>query len=77
MKENAKTEAEAIELAKRIALEQGWGWVEPAEAIWHPAWFGNGGKWEVYSNAKGLGAKARVVIDAQTGEVLEQGYVPR
>jgi hypothetical protein len=71
------TEQEAIERAKQIATEEGWGWLEPGEGIWHPAWFGKGGKWEVYSNAKGLGAKVRVVIDAQSGEVLEKGYVPR
>jgi hypothetical protein len=70
-------EQEAIERAKQIAEEQGWIWVEPAEAIWHPAWSGSGGKWEIFSNARGLGAKARVVIDAQTGAVLEKGYVPR
>lgn len=71
------TEQGAIERARQIAEEQGWIWVEPAEATWHPAWFGSGGKWEVYSNAQGLGAKARVVIDGQTGAVLEKGYVPR
>jgi hypothetical protein len=31
----------------------------------------------VFSNARGLGAKSRVVIDALTGDVLEKGYVPR
>jgi uncharacterized membrane protein YkoI len=29
------------------------------------------------SNAWALGAKVRVVIDADTGEVLEKGYIPR
>jgi hypothetical protein len=33
--------------------------------------------WEVYSNAKGLGAIARIVIDAKAGTVLDKGYTPR
>jgi hypothetical protein len=43
------TEQEAIERAKQIAEEQGWIWVESAEAIWHPAWSGRGGKEEAFS----------------------------
>jgi hypothetical protein len=31
----------------------------------------------VFSNARGLGAIVRVVIDDATGLVLEKGYVPR
>jgi hypothetical protein len=71
------TEQEAIDRAKQVAEEQGWAWVEPAHAAWRPAWFRKGGKWEIFSNAHGLGAKARVVIDSRTGAVLEKGYVPR
>ena len=71
------TEQEAIDRAKKVALEQGWAWVEPALATLRRPWFGKGGKWEIFSNAQGLGAKARVVIDAQTGAVLEKGYIPR
>jgi hypothetical protein len=71
------TEQEAIDRAREVAREHGWAWVEPAQGILHRAWFGSGGKWEVFSNMKGLGAKARVVIDARTGAVLEQGYIPR
>ncbi|MET0411368.1 MAG: hypothetical protein ABW217_08720 [Polyangiaceae bacterium] len=71
------TEQEAIEHARAVAREQGWAWVEPAHATFRRAWSGRGGKWEVFSNARGLGAKARVVIDAESGAILEQGYVPR
>lgn len=71
------SEAEAIARAKQVAEEQGWAWVEPAHASFRAAWLGKGGKWEVRSNAQGLGAKARVVLDGETGAVLEKGYVPR
>jgi len=71
------SEEEAISRARKIAEEQGWAWVDPALAIFRAAWFGEGGKWEILSNAHGLGAKARVVIDGETGAVLAKGYVPR
>jgi hypothetical protein len=71
------TEQEAINLARKAAEDEGWPWLEPGMATWHPTWFGRGSKWEVFSFAFGLGSKVRVVVDAQTGEILEKGYVPR
>jgi hypothetical protein len=71
------TEQDAIDLARHAAREQGWIWVDPARAELNRSWAGTGGTWVVFSNARGLGAVARVVIDARTGEVLEKGYVPR
>jgi hypothetical protein len=71
------TEGEAIAIARAAAQQEGWAWVEPALATFREPWFGKGGKWEIFSNALGLGAKARVVIDAQTGAVLEKGYIRR
>ena len=70
-------EEEAVARARRVAEEEGWAWVEPARAALRKPWLGQGGKWEVFSNAKGFGAKTRVVIDAATGEVLDKGYIPR
>lgn len=71
------TREEALAKARAVAEQEGWAWTEPADATFRRAWFGKGGRWEIFSNAKGLGAKARVVIDAETGEVLEKGYIPR
>lgn len=71
------TEGEAIAIARAAAEQEGWAWVEPALATFREPWFGKGGKWKIFSNALGLGAKARVVIDAQTGAVLEKGYIRR
>lgn len=71
------SETEAVARAKQVAVEQGWPWTEPALASFRPAWFGDGGRWEIFSHALGLGAKVRIVIDATTGEVLQKGYIPR
>jgi hypothetical protein len=71
------TEADAIALARAFSAEQGWAWVEPVHATFRKPWFGKGGKWEIFSNANGLGAKVRVVIDAESGAILDRGYIPR
>ncbi|MGH7675317.1 MAG: PepSY domain-containing protein [Gemmatimonadales bacterium] len=73
------TQEEAIDRAKQVADEQGWGWAEPVMARLSRPWFGlgKGGKWEIFSNVQRRGGNVRVVIDAQTGDVLEKGYMPR
>jgi hypothetical protein len=70
-------QAGAVHRARQLAEAQGWTWVEPAVATLRRRWFGRGGRWEVCSNAHALGAKVRVVLDAESGQVLEQGYIPR
>jgi hypothetical protein len=71
------SEDEAVMRARQLAKEQGWSFVEPASATFRRRWLRPGGRWEVFSNAQGLGAKVRVVLDAESGEVLERGYIPR
>jgi len=68
---------EAIHRASEFAREQGWAWQDPAVAIFRRRGFRAGGRWEILSNALALGAKVRVVLDADSGEVIEKGYVPR
>jgi hypothetical protein len=71
------TEAEAIARARETAEAKGWAWVEPTTSLFRRGWFGRAGKWEVSSNAKGLGARVRIVIDDATGKVARAGYIPR
>lgn len=71
------TEQEAVEIARQLAKQEGWGWVDPAFATLRRPWFGPGGRWEIFSNRGGVGTVVRVVIDDETGRVLEKGYVPR
>ena len=71
------SEQQAIEKAQQVALEEGWAWVDPATATLRRPWLGKGGRWEVFSHALGLGPKVRVVLDAETGAVLDRGYIPR
>jgi hypothetical protein len=71
------SEAEAILLAKQLAEEKGWGGLDPAYATLRHPWFGPGGRWEILSNTAGKGPKVRVILDAQSGQVIEKGYIPR
>ena len=69
-------EEDALRYAKETAEKNGWAWVEPVEVTWHPSWIGKNGKWAIITNANGLGAKIRMIIDNK-GRILEKGYVPR
>lgn len=71
------TEEDAIRIAKKLAEDQQWGWLEPTHTIFRKAWFRNTGKWEVYSNYLNRGTKVRVVVDAVTGNVIDKGYLSR
>ena len=72
-------EAEAIARAQALARELGWAWVEPTHASLRKPWFGKGPwHWHVVSHyGGGLGTMARVVLDAETGEVLDKGFISR
>jgi hypothetical protein len=68
----------AVEIARARAAENGWGFVEPLEIIERRPWFGSvGGRFEIMTNAGKRGTKARFVIDAVTGRILHEGYIPR
>ena len=70
-------ERQAITRAREVAAEHGWAWIDPAVATLRRKWFGKGGRWEVFSHSRGHGPKVRVVLDAETGAVLDRGYIPR
>jgi hypothetical protein len=70
-------ESAAIALARAAAEKEGWSFVEPVAATFRRAWSGNGGRWEIHTNPSVRGARARFIIDASDGSVLEKGYIPR
>jgi hypothetical protein len=70
-------EEQAVAIARRTAEQEGWAWVDPPLATLRKGWSGRSGRWEIFSNARALGAKVRVVLDDETGTVTEKGYVPR
>ena len=67
---------EALSLAREAAEAAGWAWVEPVDINWRSDWLGKSGKWEIMTNANGLGAKIRMIVRGN-GEIVEKGYVSR
>ncbi len=72
------TPAEAIEKARRIAAERGWSWVGAVRVSTSllAATFGPRSL-EVLSNAGGRGCNVRVVVDIDTGEILDAVFFSR
>lgn len=69
--------AQAVEIARVRAQHNGWGFAEPIAVTRRVGWFGKSLRFEIETNAGMRGTKARFVIDAQTGMILSEGYVPR
>jgi hypothetical protein len=67
--------AEAI--ARARAASQGWGVAEPLVVKARRGWTGKIRSYSVDSNPAMRGAKVRFTIDAATGEILSEGFLPR
>jgi hypothetical protein len=67
----------AIEIARSRALENGWAFTEPVQVVHRRGWFGQSDRFEIETNAGMRGTKSRFTIDAETGEVVSEGYLPR
>jgi hypothetical protein len=72
------TPAEAIERARRVANERGWSWVGAVRvsASLLAATFGPRA-YEVLSNAGRRGSNVRVVVDVDSGKILDAVYFER
>ena len=69
--------AEALEIARARAAANGWAFPEPFEVLLRKGWFGQHDRFDIETNAGCRGTKAIFTIDAATGEVLSEGYIPR
>ena len=69
--------ARAIEIARARAEQNGWAFAEPVAIIHRRAWFKGNGRFEIETNAGRMGTKAQFVVDAETAEVLSEGYISR
>ena len=68
---------QAIEIARQRAAEKGWAFAEPLDVLIRRSWCRGVSRFEIETSAGNLGAKARFVIDAKTGEIISEGYVSR
>jgi hypothetical protein len=67
----------AIEIARKRAEKNGWGFAEPLEVISRVGWFGGPKSFEIHTSTNMRGGNAKFVIDATTGDILREGYIPR
>lgn len=67
----------AIDIARKRAEEKGWGFAEPLAVITRRGWLGGLLRFEIETDPVMRGSKARFVIDAATGKILDEGYIPR
>jgi hypothetical protein len=65
------SEEEALLIARDECKKRDWAWLDPVEVQ------SQRGKWIVRTNRQGRGANARVVIDQNTGTVIDAAYLPR
>jgi len=69
---------QAIEIARKRAMEKGWGFAEPLNVVVRRSWFGGVPmRFEIETNGHNRGTKARFTVDAKTGEIISEGYIPR
>ena len=70
--------AAALDIARQRAAEKGWSLAEPDLIDETRADFGRRVKaYRIASNPRLRGARARFTIDAETGVILEEGYITR
>jgi len=67
---------QAIEIARKRAEENGWIFDEPLDVIVRHDWSGPVRHFEIKTHAGYLGTKARFTIDAKTGKIIHEGYIP-
>jgi hypothetical protein len=71
------TEHEAVTIARTLAADRNWTWLEPAITISRRQWlFFGSHRWTVISNGGRRGCNVRVQID-DSGQVISAGYVSR
>lgn len=64
---------EAIEIAKKEALLQGWWWEEPVDIFWRSNWLDNNGKWEIRTNIGSLSSYIKMSINGE-GEIIKKEF---
>lgn len=67
----------AIVIASTRATENGWAFAEPIQVTLRRGWFGQDDRYEIESNAGQRGTKARFIVNAVTGAIISEGYIPR
>ncbi len=73
---NVMTDTEALDLAKQIAADNGWVWLEPISVRYKKRWL-RGSVWIINSNTNERGCNVHIEIDASSGRVINASFWPR
>lgn len=73
----AITELRALEIARDVAANEGWPWLEPIRVARSSPTLERVKPWWVSSNARSLGMNVSVAVHPETGAVLRSGFAPR
>lgn len=72
------TKDEALSIARAEAEREGWPWIEPVLATPESHGFDSPrGCWRFMTNARVLGGNVNVLVDAETGDIIQKGFVRR
>jgi hypothetical protein len=66
---------EVLEVARATAAQESWPFLEPISVVFRKRWFRRGGTWTVHTHINAMNARIGLVIDDQTGAVLEKRFV--
>ena len=69
------TEPEALALARSVANQEGWPFLEPISIVFRKRWFGRGGTWTVQTHINSMNGQVGIRIDDATRAILEKRFV--
>ena len=69
------TEPEALALARNVADQEGWPFLDPVSIVYRRRWFGRGGVWTIHTHTTGMNGQVGITIDDRTGAVIEKRFV--
>lgn len=74
----ALTRDEVLEVARGVAAEKDWSWCEPVDVKRRRKYvFFGPFRWHVWTGTRQAGCNIRLLIDDESGSILEAGFNPR
>lgn len=71
------TSDEALEIARKVAQEKGWPWLEPVSAVRRRTWLIGPVYWNVTTNLDKTGMNVTVTIADASRKVVNAGFAAR
>src|SRR5258708_33554352 len=69
------TEAEALALARSVAEQEGWPFLEPTSTVFRRRWFGRGGAWTIHAHTNAMKGQGGITIHDENPPPLGERLV--